>query len=112
MVDYSANWRKYKRLKTYYFIGSWAVLVAFVGFLHYKFNLVYTDNYITPLGFILSAAYVTAIVITGYPVYWFRCPRCGKFFSAKRWSNRGLNAKSCVHCGLPRYANSDAAVQV
>jgi Zn ribbon nucleic-acid-binding protein len=33
----------------------------------------------------------------------WRCPRCGKWFSAKWWYNKGFLARQCVHCGLQKY---------
>jgi hypothetical protein len=41
--------------------------------------------------------------------YW-SCPRCGKpFHYAERWFGRWNNpfARRCVHCGLPKWVNSD-----
>ena len=38
--------------------------------------------------------------------YWagtFRCPRCGNRFY-RRWGYQGSWARTCAHCGLPRWA--------
>jgi hypothetical protein len=111
MHDYEARWRLYKRFRTIYLVGSWAALVLVVAFVVKNVDLIYTNDHFTVLAFVLGAAYVVTIVLLMVPFYWFRCPCCKAFFSAKGWRNKALLAKRCVHCGLPRYANSDNEVQ-
>ncbi len=65
------------------------------------------------IGFVLFAAWVVVLLrlflVSGEYSYW-ACPRCGKpFHYIMRWYGRWNNplAQRCVHCGLPKWVDSD-----
>lgn len=109
MTDYSAKWRGFKRVRAAYWLVSFVGLVVLAGLMTINPKMIYASDNFTSLGIILVLTWIVAQAITGYQVYWFRCPRCHKFFS-KISFNEGLIAPNCAHCGLPRYADSDNAV--
>jgi hypothetical protein len=63
-------------------------------------------------GMVAAIAWMVAYMVIGFRIQLWPCPRCGKRFSAKWWYNKWLFARKCVHCGLPKYSNSDAGENV
>jgi hypothetical protein len=104
MADYRAAWQEYRRLKK-------RCLMLFLGYVPAAFSVALISFRLfhsTAPGFVAAGAWM---------IWWFcectrlnlwRCPRCGKWFSAKWWYNKGLLARRCVHCGLPKYQEFDA----
>jgi hypothetical protein len=56
-------------------------------------------------GYAVAICWIAASVVAGVRAAWFPCPRCGKPFFASWWY-RNPFARKCVHCGLPKWANS------
>jgi hypothetical protein len=60
--------------------------------------------------FPIAGSWVLAFLIVGWRLNWFRCPRCrNRFFST--WWYHNPFARKCVHCGLPKWANSDLTLR-
>lgn len=57
-------------------------------------------------GYAVATCWIAAYGVAGVRAAWFPCPRCGKPFFA-RWWYRNPFARQCVHCGLPKWANSE-----
>jgi ketosteroid isomerase-like protein len=60
-------------------------------------------------GFVIGACWMAAFVVTGWRAALFPCPRCHKWFFATWWY-RNPFARKCVHCGLPKWANSEPSI--
>ena len=58
--------------------------------------------------FAVAIAWMIFSVIAGNLALRFPCPRCGKWFFAKWWYHNNF-ARKCVHCGLPKWADPNAA---
>ena len=101
MVDYSENWRKYRRLVWLFWASllGYAALLLLAVFLD-RFNYRF-DGWFLMFAIALAACWL----VLGARINRWRCPRCGKWFSATWWYHLFLFARKCVHCGLPKYAN-------
>src|SRR2546428_14131174 len=95
-------WQDYRRRRRWFF-GIWLggfLVVALVARLLSKLSLGDLDFAV------LGPAWMTAFVVVAIRLQFFRCPRCHrKFFGALLYSNP--LAKKCVHCGLPKWSESD-----
>jgi hypothetical protein len=60
-------------------------------------------------GFAIASCWIAVCVVTGWRVALFSCPRCHKWFFATWWY-RNPFARKCVHCGLPKWANSEPPI--
>lgn len=99
MGTYDDSWKEYKRLRNQWilvFLG-YVPIVGAIGYLAIK--LFHT----TIPAFAVALVWMALFLVTGLRVQLWRCPRCGKWFSAKWWYNKGFLARRCVHCGLPKY---------
>ncbi len=64
--------------------------------------------------FMAALVWMVAFAVIGYQRGNFRCPRCGELFFQKfddrswrmSWQHNPL-ARRCLHCGLPKWAQSD-----
>src|ERR1017187_589313 len=93
--DYQEHWHRYRRIRNMYFL-LWLgyVPVTFVfGMVVSKVFGTYTP------GFVFAGVWIATLVIVGSRLSAWRCPRCGKWFSATWWHNKGFLARKCVHCG-------------
>lgn len=101
MSDYQQEWQQYKRRRNQF----WLVFVGYVpvcgAITLFSFELFHT---FTP-GFVVAFLWMALFMFTGIRVQMWRCPRCGKWFSATWWYNLGPLARRCVHCGLRKYEN-------
>lgn len=95
MSDYRKAWTSYRR-RAWTTFGAWLVPPVLI--------------YLLGIGGALEIRLIAAwlLLFTGSMVwlYSFRCPRCHEWFFIEFPTNHPL-AKVCVHCGLPKYANSD-----
>ena len=106
MVDYTEHWRQYRKFLRLYYLVSWGGFVALATLFFLNLYNVNKLGFIVPMAIAL-AIWVIAVLVTATRILFFRCPRCGKYFSVVRWWwNKGQYARKCVHCGLPKYANS------
>jgi len=99
--DYQQRWLRYRQFRTVY-------VALFVGFVPVMFpvGVVIEKVFRTAVpAFILAGIWMVAMVVVGFLLSSWRCPRCNKWFAATWWSNHGFFARKCVHCGLPKYAS-------
>jgi hypothetical protein len=98
---YQEDWREYKRIRN----GFLLVLVTYVpvcfgiGFVSAKLLGTFAP------GFVAAALWMILFLFYGVRLNTWRCPRCGKWFSATWWYSLGFLARHCVHCRLPKYGN-------
>jgi hypothetical protein len=99
MSDYQQEWERYKTLRNQFvFVFAGAPIVFTFQYLTVK--LFHT----TFPALILNICWTVLLVLSGFRMLWFPCPRCGKMFFAK-WYFDDAFARRCVHCGLPKYSN-------
>lgn len=108
LVDgYEEDWREYRRARNAFLLVFLTyVPVCFgVGVISVKLLGIFTP------GFVVAAIWMILFLFNGIRLSTWRCPRCGKWFSATWWYNLGFLARRCVHCGLPKYGNHPRTVQ-
>jgi hypothetical protein len=106
--DYTAAWCDLKRRQ----LISWAM---FLGYVPGVFAIVFgvelplaaltgieLDYFFYPVAF----SWMALAVIAGWRKATFRCPHCHRWFFATWWYQLPF-ARKCVHCGLPKWANSN-----
>lgn len=104
MSDYRSAWESYRRLRNRCF-ALFIAYVPAVGAVAFVCAKVFRT--LLP-GFFLAGAWMLAFLYTSLRLQAWPCPRCGKWFAAKWWYNKGFLARRCVHCGLPKYSETDA----
>ena len=99
MAGYEDDWKDYKRIRNQWlFVIAGYVPVCMIA----AFVSIKLFQTLTP-AFVVALIWMALFAYTGIRVQLWRCPRCGKWFSAKWWYNKGFLARQCVHCGLPKY---------
>ena len=109
--EYSQEWAELRRLRQRVLT---VVLAGAAVFVLVPLITTYASHSAAKvIGLPLFAAWVVLLFrfffVSGEYVYW-SCPRCGKpFHYVARWYGRWNNpfAQRCVHCGLPKWADSD-----
>jgi hypothetical protein len=109
--EYSQEWAELRRLRRRVLTIVLAGAVVFV--LVSLITTYASQSAAKGIWLLLFAAWVVLLFgfffVSGEYVYW-SCPRCGKpFHYVARWYGRWNNpfAQHCVHCGLPKWADSD-----
>jgi len=104
VTDYQPAWRQYK-LRARLWLALFVLYVpVVVGTALLTLKYLHTPN----------PAFVLAVLWMGYTLYvgarinLWRCPRCGQCFAGTWWYNKGIFAKQCVNCGLPKYSSDSA----
>lgn len=105
MAGYGDDWREYKRIRNIFLlVFALSVPVCFsIGALSVKLFHTFAP------GFAAAVVWMVFLAISGTRVNLWRCPNCGEWFSGTWWYNLGLLARRCVHCGLPKYAETPPA---
>jgi predicted membrane channel-forming protein YqfA (hemolysin III family) len=99
MRDYQQEWKRYRRLRTQ-FVLAWLGLFPVVAAL----LTVSSKKHIPQLGHAVIIVWIVAFFLTGFRVYLWRCPRCGKQFGPTV-GGIFFNVQQCAQCGLPRNSN-------
>jgi hypothetical protein len=101
--EYTKNWQRYRKLRNLFF-AIWIGYIPAVG----VFTMLVSKAFgtVTP-GFVFAGMWMVMFAVTGVRLSTWKCPRCGKWFAATWWYNKGFFARKCVHCGLPKFADSD-----
>ncbi len=100
--EYDEHWRRYRRLRKRYF---WIIFAFFPG--TFLFAILGYRIFGDPVpGHVFGVTWMVVILVVGTRISGWRCPRCGKWFSATWWYNAGAFALACVHCGLPKFASN------
>jgi hypothetical protein len=117
MNDYSGNWRRYRKVNILGVLLGLSGLIVMAGLIYFNNNLFFDKNGSPVLGVVLIVIWGAAMATIAIRAHWWRCPRCGKRFgilgmrkAQGPWS-WGIYSRKCVHCGLPRYANTDSMMQ-
>ena len=101
-MSYGAQWKEYERRKAL-FLGSVFLSLALILLIGVPLAI-WLDSGV-PV-FITAILCIAAVIGTAnYRSNW-KCPRCGKAYFWK-WTGHNPFASKCVHCGLPKYAQSD-----
>jgi hypothetical protein len=92
-------WKRYRKLRNVFLLAfsAYVPIVFCATYLFVRFRAYW-------LGYPFPLACTVSLLITWIRLSQWRCPRCGKWFTAKWWYNKGFFARKCVHCGLPKYA--------
>jgi hypothetical protein len=98
--DYRENWRRYKQIRNLFW-GLW------VGIFPSMFAILLAYGNGFTLGLVCAVFWFALFMYVGNRVSRWPCPRCGKVFAGKGWYNKGFAARTCEHCGLPKYAQFD-----
>ena len=94
---YADAWNDYRRRRRLLL----ATVCAFAAFM-----AILTKNH-WPV--VIGIAFIGLVVVpVGLYVIDFRCPRCGQQFFVVRRHGNGW-ARRCLHCGLKKWAESEAA---
>jgi hypothetical protein len=99
MAGYEQNWKEYKRLRNVFLFIFLSYLPVFFLVAVISSKLFHTT---TPAA-VVAAVWFALFAFYGIRLQRWRCPRCGKSFSATWWYNKSVLARRCVHCGLPKY---------
>jgi hypothetical protein len=107
-TDYSGAWRDLRKRT----ITLWVVFFSYlpgVAFLNFAFGpslATLTGIKQNNVALMIALCWMIAFAISGFRLWLFRCPSCGKmFFSGSRWENPF--AWKCMHCGLPKWTRED-----
>lgn len=95
MADYSEAWRERRKRIWLALLGPVVGLLA-VFALSELFYVVRAPPWITS---VLITLWFIASVALGFRAGLWRCPRCGRVFTASRLLSNPLTRK-CLHCGL------------
>jgi hypothetical protein len=112
-ANYTADWRRYRRLRnlTLAVLIGGCVLDVFLPTLYQSLSGAQDDSKFSA---ILFAVWALACVLVSQQLMKFKCPRCGNVFcggakaleSPGRWFDWVFLPKQCAACGLPKFALS------
>jgi Zn ribbon nucleic-acid-binding protein len=108
MNNYSEAWSDYRKLRNQALIVSLGFLPGLIT-LRWLIASVFSQGIGTYLFVLLVIVWILGIFAAGARLQAWNCPRCGEPFAWKWWYNKGIFARKCAHCGLPKYANSELA---
>jgi len=97
--DYSRSWSQYR-------LGWLFVWVLALGWIPTMLLLLRFSGSSLDLMWIVALIYLVLFSTAQFRLLAWRCPRCGKMFAGNWFPNRIYLVSKCVHCGLPKYANS------
>src|SRR6266849_5578435 len=109
--DYAPAWRDFRRRRFIF----WAVFLGYMpGVLAIVVAVCLPLSALTGIKldyffYAIASCWMVAFLVTGWRVGLIPCPRCHKWFFATWWY-RNPFARKCVHCGLPKWANSEPSI--
>ena len=101
MGKYDQLWQKYRRLRLLYRTGYWGFLPLLVvlEMLHMTYRISVPVQVVQLL--------IVLIALVAFRLYFFRCPRCQRFYAiAQRYSPK-LFTRECLHCGLKKFTDGE-----
>jgi hypothetical protein len=102
-TGYHQHWQRYKLFRNLFWL-------LFIGFYPAAFTiLVAMGTRLQPLYLVLAAVWIALLLVVGFRVSSWPCPKCGKAFAGPRWRNRGFMVRKCVNCKLPKFAMTSTA---
>src|ERR1022692_67015 len=100
--NFAVAWSDYRRRRRWFFsvcLGGFTVVVLLASILS-KLSL-------GDLAFwLLGPAWIVAFGVVALRLELFRCPRCRRCFFCTLSHNNPFR-RSCIHCGLPKWSESD-----
>lgn len=93
-MSYSRAWRNYRVLRNAYFAIVLG-LVPFEGLLNWIVSKLRMSSLVS---LVLGLGYFAVLILVGYSLVLWPCPRCGRRF--RGW--RVWLGSSCYYCGLSR----------
>jgi hypothetical protein len=103
--DYQHAWRQYRRQGRLWIALFLLYVPVVVGTA--MFCLRYFQTPKPAIG--IAILWMGLTLWVGARINLWHCPRCGNMFSGTMWRSKGIFAGQCVHCGLPKYGNGEAA---
>jgi hypothetical protein len=109
--DYAAAWRDYRKRA----IIFWVIFLSYLPGVGVIFLMIgpslaaWTGIKLDNVGLMIALCWMIAFAIAGFRLSLFRCPRCGNSFSWGSW-HTNIFARKCLHCGLPKWAESDEPI--
>jgi hypothetical protein len=99
--DYQQHWQRYRKFRNLFWL-------LFIGFYPAAFTiLIAMGTRLEPLYLVLAVVWIVCMLVVGFRVSSWPCPRCGKAFAGAWWYNRGFLVRKCVSCKLPKFARTD-----
>ena len=99
---YAEKWHEYRKRRNIVFV----IFVAYLPSM-FLFSLLFRNLFRFEASTAIAA--ITLILLFAVAVAranTWPCPRCGKWFHAKRFGSNPLTDR-CLHCGLPKWADRD-----
>jgi hypothetical protein len=100
--DFAVAWNDYRHRRRWFFgvwLGGFLAIALLVGLL----SKLSPDDVVF---YILGLTWMIAFIVVAIRLQFFKCPRCHhKFFGSAGYSNP--LARKCLHCGLPKWSESD-----
>lgn len=105
MDSYEEKWHELQRCRNRYIFALlvYFPIVGTIGFLGQRFV-----RSLVP-GVVVFGIWAAMLIYLGNKLRTWPCPRCGKWFSATSWYDRGWFVRRCIHCGLPKYYTPPSA---
>ena len=102
MTTYSEQWKNYRRWRRLllliflgYIPGVWLISTSLTRYLNWEHAEM-----------VIALSWMFAFAVIGIRFTLWPCPRCGRGFFATWWYSNQF-ARKCVHCGLPKWIESD-----
>jgi hypothetical protein len=101
MGRYDAQWKRYRRLRLVHRIGIWAFfpILVVLEFLHLSYGI--------SVPFLIIQLYILFFAVASFRFYFFRCPRCRRFFATVWRYTPRLFERECLHCGLKKFSDGE-----
>ena len=107
--DYSEQWRQLKRrqrITWLILLGGMPCVLALTLLATLLVRAIEAPpTWIDRAFFVAGGTWMLGSVAAGSKAIAFLCPRCTERFFSTWWYYNGF-ARKCVHCGLPKWANS------
>jgi hypothetical protein len=104
--DYSEQWRDLRRRRLI------VALLAICTMVFILVNLIELPRiWVDGAFYIVFGGWMVGVFLASRRPMTFLCPRCRYPFFRTSWYHNPLATK-CVHCGLPKWANSQDAARV
>jgi Zn ribbon nucleic-acid-binding protein len=107
--DYSEQWRDLRRRRLIawlWFLGYVPGVAAIFATAYLLISLVGLPRaWIDGAFYVIAGAWMVVAYLAGHRAMAFPCPRCKQPFFRTWWYFNSF-ARKCVHCGLPKWANS------
>jgi hypothetical protein len=100
------DWRKRRNIVWLIFLGYIPGVIAIFFSVLFLFRLIgLPAAWDGPAFYAIAGSWMFSFIVAGIYAGYFPCPRCHKPFFVTWWY-RNPFARKCVHCGLPKWANS------